>query len=191
MRKTRLSELFAFENVVNDKTDKAKVLVWNNRTMLIAEENSELFLGSAEAFDDIIFKALSFDNETITLLLFSALSSAYEGFDYNEFADYFDEKDFIEYQKAVVEGLSNYLPSTDYEDEETEDQKEQNNYEIDQWATLYFFAKKYLLMTDEEFLNSTWRKITILQKEFSKTISKSNEDKENINSKFIDNVDWW
>lgn len=190
MKKTRLSELFAFENVVNDKTDKAKILVWNNRTMLIAEENSELFLGSAQAFEEIIMKALAFDNETICLLLFSALSSAYEGFDYNEFSDYFNENDFLEYKRAVVEGLSRYLPATDYE-EETETENEENDFEVDQWATLYFFAKKYLLMTDEEFLNSTWRKISILQKEFSKTISKRNENQESVNSKYIDNVDWW
>lgn len=175
MSNTKLCELFAYENIINDKTNKARVLVWNNRTMLIAEENSELFCDKQMTFDELFQGAVSGDRNAVNVFLYSAMFNSNDNFSIDEFIDYFDWSEYDGYAMAVLDGLSHYLPDkkikTELEELIEADSSDDEN--ADQWASLYFFSKKYLLMSDEEFLNSTWRKISILQREFKKTLPSS------------------
>lgn len=173
MKKIKLSELFSYENIINDKTAKARVLVWNNRTMLIAEENSALFCSRELTFDELLQGALMCDENAINDLLFSAMSNAVDNLSFNEFLDYFEPGEYDGYKSAVLDGIIHYLPEEELKteaEEFSETDSPNDGEESGHWASLYYFSKKYLLMSDEEFLNSTWRKISILQCEFRKTL---------------------
>lgn len=183
MRKTKISELFPYENIVNEKTLKAKVLVWNNKTMLIAEENSVLFAEKPLCFDEIIEGIQKSDEAAITILLYAAIANANENYSIEEFIDYFNENELAEYTKAVTDGLMNYLPDVEMQQEINEINeifnKESSEFdeESDHWAFYFYFCKKYVSMTDEEFLNSTWRTISILQREYLKNHPKYKQEK--------------
>lgn len=190
MKKTKLSELFAYENTVCAMSKKAKVLVWNNRTMLIAEENSNLICGKSLNFDELIKGALEKDVDAVTVLLFAAMTNGIDDFTADEFFEYFSASDFEKYYFAVIDGLVNYLP----EKEVQEQLKEMNEGEVDEslegeepdhWAFLFYFCKKYFSMTNEEFLNSTWRSISILQREFIKNSPQYKQNR-TVSAEFVD-----
>ncbi len=190
MKKTKLSELFTYENTVCSMSKKAKVLVWNNRTMLIAEENSDLICGKSLNFDELIKGALEKDVDAVTVLLFSAITNGVDDFTADEFFKYFSASDFEEYYLAIIDGLVNYLP----EKEVQEQLKEMNEGEVDEslegeepdhWAFLFYFCKKYFSMTTEEFLNSTWRSISILQREFIKNSPQYKQNR-TVSAEFVD-----
>ena len=191
MRKTKISELFPYENVVNEKTLKAKVLVWNNRTMLIAEENSALFSKEELSFDDIIQGVFSADVVCINILLYSALANANDNYDFEEFLDYYDEGDLPEYTRAVVDGLMNYLPDKELQESITEMNNAlskggpEADEESDHWAFYFYFCKKYFSMSDNDFLNSTWRTISILLWEHLKNHPDYQKEKI-VSAEFVD-----
>jgi len=191
MRKTKISELFPYENILNEKTPKAKVLVWNNRTMLIAEENSVLFSDKPLSFDEIIQGALSAERSAVLALVYAALANANENYSIQEFLDYLDEEEMPEYISAVTDGLLNYLPDKEMQQEINEisesmsTESPRSDEETDHWAFYFYFCKKYFSMTDDEFLNSTWRTISILQKEHLKNHPKYQESKI-VSAEFVD-----
>lgn len=186
-----MSELFPYENIVNEKTLKAKVLVWNNRTMLIAEENSAFFAETELSFDDIIQGVFGSDIICINILLYAALANTNDNYDFEEFLDYYDENDLPEYTRAVVDGLMNYLPDKEMQDSISEmndslsKESPETDEESDHWAFYFYFCKKYFSMTDEEFLNSTWRTISILQWEYLKNHPKYQKEKV-VSAEFVD-----
>lgn len=190
MKKTKLSELFAYENTICAMSEKAKVLVWNNRTMLIAEENSDLISGKPLTFDELIKGALKKDIDAVTVLLFAAMTNGIDDFTADDFLIYFSADDFEKYYSAVIDGLENYLP----EKEVQEQLKEMNEGAVDEslegeepdhWAFLFYFCKKYFSMSNEEFLNSTWRSISILQREFIKNSPQYKQNK-TVSAEFVD-----
>lgn len=174
MSKTKISELFPYENTVNEKTAKARVLVWNNRTMLIAEENSALLAGAALSFDELIQGVISRNETAVTVMLYAAMANTVDKFSLEDFLDYFCADDFENYYSAVLDGIVNYLPSKETQQElkeinEAIEAKGSDDEETDHWAFYFYFCKKHFHMSDEEFLNSTWRTIAILQRETMKT----------------------
>ena len=188
--KTKLKDLFAYENVIFEKTPKAKICCWNNKTLLMAEANSVEVVQQAYSFDEIIQGVVSLQEDVIILLLFSALSVADSSLTLEEFIEFIDFNDFAEYQAVVLDGMLNYMPN-----EELQTQlKEMNSGDrvnealeddSDFWAFNYFFCKKNLAMSDEEFWNSTWRLIAIMQREFLKTTSEYQKNK-TVGAEFID-----
>lgn len=174
MAKTKISELFPYENIVNDKTLHAKVLVWNNRTMLIAEENSSLFAGTQLSFDELLQGVIAKDEIAVKVMLYAAMVNGADGGNLEAFIEYYNENDFENYYSAVLDGIMNYLPGKEMQQElkefgETAESESLNDEETDHWAFYFYFCKKHFHMSDEEFLNSTWRTLSILQMELIKT----------------------
>lgn len=190
MALTKLSELFAYENIVNEKTNKARVLCWNNRTMLIAESNSMEVVQKQLSFDELIHGVVSSDYDCIVLLLFSACVSADNDFNIETFVEYFDEEEMGEYESAVLDGMLNYMPSEALQTELQEinsvlSDPSAPESETDLWAFNYFFVKKHFAMSDEEFLNSTWRTISLLQRELLKT-SSDYQKSQTVSAEYVD-----
>lgn len=57
--------------------------------------------------------------------------------------------------------------------------------ETDLWAFNYFFVKKHFAMSDKEFLNSTWRTISLLQRELLKT-SSDYQKSQTVSAEYVD-----
>lgn len=190
MALTKLSELFAYENIVNEKTNKARVLCWNNRTMLIAENNSMEVVQKQLSFDELIHGVVLSDRDSIVLLLFSACVSADSGFDIETFIEYFDDDEMGEYESAVLDGMLNYIPSEALQIELSEmnsilSDPSAPESETDLWAFNYFFVKKHFAMSDDDFLNSTWRTISLLQRELMKTSTDYQKSK-TVSAEYVD-----
>lgn len=172
MKQTRLSELFPYENVINNKSLETKVCVWNNRTMLYAEENSDLFYGKLKSFEEILGDVLKGKENAVQTMLFASMINTLDGISIEEFVKHYEKSNYQECYQIVLDGLLHYLPDDELNIEinEIEDMMQTNQEEgySDRWAFLFYFCKKHFGMSDEEFLNSTWRTISILQKELLK-----------------------
>lgn len=190
MANTKLSELFAYENIVNEKTNKARICCWNNRTMLIAENNSIEIIQKNLSFNELIKGIVTLDYDCIVLLLFSALVSADSSFDIEDFIDYFNDEEIETYEAVVLDGMLHYMPNESLQAELNEinsiiSGKNDPDDEADLWAFNYFFVKKNFSMTDDEFLNSTWRTISLLQREVMKTSSEYQKSK-TVSAEYVD-----
>jgi len=187
---TKLSELFAYENIVNIKTSKARVLCWNNRTMLIAENNAMEVIQKEVTFEELTAGIISEDYDCIVLLLFSALVSADSSFTLENFIAYFNDEEIEEYKAAVLDGMLHYMPGEELQIELNEINSmfpggDESLSGADTWAFNYFFVKKNFAMTDEEFLNSTWRTIALLQRELLKTSSEYQKS-QTVSAEYVD-----
>ncbi len=190
MALSKLSELFAYENIVNEKTGKARVCCWNNRTMLIAENNSMEVIQKSLSFEDLTKGVVEFDHDCIVLLLFSALVSADSSFDIEDYINYFNDEEIEIYKAVVLDGMLHYMPNENLQIELNEinsiiSSKDDSENETDLWAFNYFFVKKNFAMTDDEFLNSTWRTISLLQREVMKTSAEYQKSK-TVSAEYVD-----
>ncbi len=146
--------------------------VWNNRTMLYAEENSEIFYGVLKTFEEILSDVMEGNEAAVQTMLFAGLTNTKEHLSIEEFFNYYEANNFQNYYQIVLDGLLHYLPDEELNIEisEIEDmlQTQQEEGDSDRWAFLFYFCKKHFGMSNEEFLDSTWRTISILQKEMLK-----------------------
>lgn len=184
----KLSELFSPElNVWSFGADnKSLVSVWNNQTLLNAEIFSDIFFDDGEKSAQELIELQAKGNRFACLcLLFSSIVQNEEHISINEFLCFFQNEKIEECIKTVQEGMMQYLPTAEIQNRVAELQQlvnaDEPNYLDDSdsgvWVNLYYFAKKQIGLSDEEFLDSTWRKLFLLLIEHLKSSPKYNENR--------------
>lgn len=176
----KLSELFAPELTIwgFGTDEKSLVSVWNNQTMLNAEQFSHIFFDDGEKSALELIELQAKGNRFACLcLLFSSIVQNNEHISISEFLSSFQNERIEECINTVQEGMMQYLPTAEIQSRVSELQEMVSSCEpnfLDDsdggvWINLYYFAKKHIGLSDEEFLDSTWRKLYLLLIEYLKS----------------------